>query len=133
MAIRIPDKNPLDLSKRIAIGVAIPFNQPAVFRSTYSTSDQIKSNLINYILTNNNERVFNLGFGSSIRSLLFDNITESTLVNLQSTISAEIEQYFPSIRVQQLTLTPDFDNNSISMVLVYNILNGPSDTIQITL
>ena len=50
MAIRIPNKNPLDLTMRKAIGVSIPFNAPAVFNSTYSTTDQIKSNIINDIL-----------------------------------------------------------------------------------
>jgi len=41
--------NPLDLQKNIAIGVSLPFNKP--FTSTYTTKDQIKSNLINLLLT----------------------------------------------------------------------------------
>ena len=37
--------NPLDLQKNIAIGVSLPFNGPGVFNSTFTTKDQIKSNL----------------------------------------------------------------------------------------
>ena len=37
--------NPLDLQGNIAIGVSLPFNGPVAFNSTYSTADQIKSNL----------------------------------------------------------------------------------------
>jgi hypothetical protein len=133
MAIRIPNKNPLDLSKRVAIGVAIPFNQSAVFRSTYSTTDQIKSNLINYILTNKGERIFNLNFGSSIRQTLFENINEDTLFSLQSNITEDIKLNFPSIKIIQLSLTPDFDKNTINMTLSYSIYNGPADLVQITL
>jgi len=41
--------NPLDLQKNIAIGVSLPFDKP--FTSTYTTKDQIKSNLVNLLLT----------------------------------------------------------------------------------
>ena len=37
--------NQLDLQGNIAIGVSLPFNAPGVFKKTYSTKDQIKSNL----------------------------------------------------------------------------------------
>ena len=49
MAIRIQNKNPLDISKRVAIGVSIPFNSDSVFTSTYTTVDQTKYNIINYL------------------------------------------------------------------------------------
>jgi phage baseplate assembly protein W len=134
MAIRIPNKNPLDLNKNIAIGVAIPFNHPAVFRSTFSTPDQIKSNLINYILTNKGERVFNINFGSSIRAQLFNNINYTTLSNLQTQIQGEIQANFPSITIQQLLINPDIDNNVVNLTMNYTILNSPNmETVQITM
>ena len=46
--------NPLDLQKNIAIGVSLPFNGSGVFKSTYTTKDQIKSNkdnILNSILS----------------------------------------------------------------------------------
>ena len=50
--------NPLDLQKNIAIGVSLPFDGPSgPFNKTYSTADQIKSNLINLLLTNKGERL----------------------------------------------------------------------------
>ena len=66
MAYRIPNKNPIDVGSRVAIGVSIPFNAPQVFTQTYTTQDQVKSNIINFILTNKGERVFNPTFGSNI-------------------------------------------------------------------
>ena len=51
MAYRIPNKNPIDVGSRVAIGVSIPFNSPQIFTQTYTTQEQIKSNIINYILT----------------------------------------------------------------------------------
>ena len=75
MAYRIPNKHPLDINQRVGVGVSIPFNGPAVFNTTYTTSEQIKSNIINYILTNNNERIFNPDFGANLRAQLFENVT----------------------------------------------------------
>ena len=48
MAYVIKNKFPIDLNKRKAIGFSLPFNGPGVFNPTYTTRDQLKSNLINF-------------------------------------------------------------------------------------
>ena len=48
MAFIIPSKFPIDTLPDVAIGVSVPFTGKAVFNQTYITSDQIKSNLINF-------------------------------------------------------------------------------------
>ena len=133
MAIRIPNKNPLDLTMRKAIGVSIPFNAPAVFNSTDSTTDQIKSNIINYILTNKGERVLNPNFGSNIRNLLFENITDNYLLEITQLISAELSTFFPMVNIQQFNITPNYDNNEVSVNIIYSVYNNPSNTISIIL
>jgi phage baseplate assembly protein W len=132
MAIRIPNQNPLDLNNNVAVGVAIPFNQPAVFRPTFTTVDQTKSNIINYILTNKGERIFNLNFGSNIRTQLFNNSTPQTVSNIQQTLQSELEVNFPQVKIQSLTVTPSYDVNTIDITIVYSIYNGEPETIQIT-
>jgi hypothetical protein len=43
--------NPLDLNDNVAVGVVFPFNGHAVFNSSFTTQEQVKSHLINiYIL-----------------------------------------------------------------------------------
>ena len=74
MAQIISNKYPIDSEARKAIGFSLPINGNAVFNPTYQTKDQIKANLINYLLTNRGERVFNPNFGADLRSLLFNNI-----------------------------------------------------------
>ena len=48
MAYKVQRINPLDLQPRKAVGVALPFQGRAVFNSTYTSKDAIKSNLINF-------------------------------------------------------------------------------------
>ena len=67
--------HPLDLpqNEQVAIGVTLPFDGTAVFNPSYATKVQIKSNLLNLILTNPGERFMNPKFGIGIRKFLFEN------------------------------------------------------------
>ena len=62
---------PIDRKPSTAVGVDIPFNSPGVFKSTYLTKDAIRANLINFFLTNQNERYLNPTFGGNLRAFIF--------------------------------------------------------------
>ena len=94
--------NPIDLQPNVAVGISLPFNTSNVFTSTYSTKDQVKYNLINFILTNKGERLFNPNFGSSIKEYLFESITGETEDSMKDTLSAELSTYFPEIIVTSI-------------------------------
>jgi phage baseplate assembly protein W len=132
MAYRIPNKNPIDVEQRVAVGVSIPFNVNDVFSKTYTTTDQIKSNIINYILTDKGERVFNLDFGSSLRRYVFENITPESISLLQQTLGNELRANFPNVQFNQISITPNYDENAINISIVYTIYNGPANQINIT-
>jgi phage baseplate assembly protein W len=133
MAYRIPNKNPIDVGSRVAIGVSLPFNTPQVFTQTYTTQEQIKSNIINYILTDRGERVFNPTFGSNIRASIFENITPNLLQNLQITLQDDLKINFPSINFSKIEITPDYDMNTINIAIYYSVYNNPITEINITL
>jgi hypothetical protein len=65
---------PIDLNNSAAVGISLPFNGPAVFKSNYQTKDSIKYNLINFFLTNPGERLLNPTFGGGIRNFIFEQI-----------------------------------------------------------
>ena len=131
MAIRIQNKNPLDINKRVAVGVSIPFNNNSVFTSTYTTVDQTKYNIINYLLTNNNERVLNPNFGANIRAFLFEDITEPNLRALEMKLQNDIPLYFPNVKITRLNFVPLYDSNTIQLNIDFNIYETPQN-IQIT-
>jgi phage baseplate assembly protein W len=117
--------NPLDLQKNIAIGVSLPFNKP--FNSTYTTKDQIKSNLLNLLLTDIGERIMNPNFGTLLRRFLFEGITNNNIDTLRESISNSIAIYIPEINVLEIIITPNPDYNSLSLSVNYilKISNTP--------
>lgn len=132
MAYQIPNKNPLDVTKRVAIGVSIPFNSPSVFNQTYTTNDQLRSNIINYVLTNSDERVFNPNFGLNLQAKLFDNITPVYISNIENQLVSDLQAYFPMVSIKEIKITPDYDNNSITIFINYSYL-GDTNTINLEL
>jgi phage baseplate assembly protein W len=117
--------NPLDLQKNIAIGVSLPFNRP--FNSTYTTKDQIKSNLINLLLTTRGERIMNPLFGTGLRNFLFEGITENNIENLKQDLNSSIEIFIPGITVSSLDIIPNSDFNTVALYVNYivNISQSP--------
>ena len=137
MAQLIENKFPLDSQKRKAIGFGFPMNADAVFRPTYQTRDQIKANLLNFILTNKGERVFRPNFGGNLRALFFQQIDTVTEEQLISLIQSAITNYFPSVIVKEIKFEKgngQTDRNVIQFVLTYQIQNfGIEDELNIQL
>jgi phage baseplate assembly protein W len=119
--------NPLDLQKNIAIGVSLPFNKP--FTSTYTTKDQIKSNLVNLLLTDIGERVMNPNFGCNLKRYLFENINDVNAEKVKNTVLSSVGYYIPEITITSIAITPNTDYNSvdISVNYVLNISQTPDE------
>jgi phage baseplate assembly protein W len=122
--------DPRDLDKNKAIGVSIPFNGGGVFKSTFSTKDQIKSNLINLLLTYKGERVLNPQFGADLPRLLFEPINNDTLIKIENQIVTSVSTYIPEITITNIEITPDTDENTIYVNVIYQLkLSGTTDNI----
>jgi hypothetical protein len=85
---------PIDTQPGTAVGVDIPFNAPAVFKPNYTTQASIKNNLINFFLTNKNERYLNPTFGGDLRAFIFQQITEGNTEYLKQDIQSQLSLYF---------------------------------------
>ena len=114
--------NPLDLQKNIVIGVSLPFTAPGVFNKTYSTKDQIKSNLINLLLTDKGERIMNPEFGTDLRKSLFDNITDSSIEILKAKIADAINIFIPEVFLENVIIEPDSDYHTLNVTINYRLI-----------
>jgi phage baseplate assembly protein W len=110
--------------------VTLPFNGNAVFNSSFTTQDQVKSNLINVLLTEKGERIYEPTFGVGLRSLLFEqHIKES---ELEDSIKQQIDLYIPEIEVMnvEIELTPE--DHTLYIRLYYQfLLDNTTDSIQL--
>ena len=131
MAIIINNKFVKDLDANQAIGVSIPFSSPSVFNQTFDTATQTKSNIINYLLTNKGERILNPTYGGNLRNLLFEQISEETLVALQSRLESEIGLVFPLVNIKSLIVSSQPKQNLVNVILTYDVLNLENETIEI--
>jgi phage baseplate assembly protein W len=126
--------DPRDLDKNRAIGISIPFNAGGVFNQTYSTKDQIKSNLINLLLTYKGERIENPEFGADLSRLLFEPLTEDLYPRMQNQIISSVNMYIPEITLLDIEITPNIDYNTVSINISYKLnISGQQDNIIIEL
>ena len=134
MARILPNRSPIDYVERKIVGFGFPLNGSAVFNPTYTTHEQTKANLINYLLTNKGERVFNPNFGADLRNLLFENITPPSIDELKFKIQNDINRFFPQVNVVNIKFNNIPDRNVINFNLTYSIENfGITDDITILL
>lgn len=124
---------PIDRKPSTAVGVDIPFNAPAVFMSNYLTQDAIKNNLINFFLTNQNERYLNPNFGGNLRAFIFEQISTNNLEGLKEDIQSQLGLYFPNIIISALDILSSPDTNQITVDFTYSIANtGITDELSLS-
>lgn len=123
MAFNIRKIDPIDLQPRKAVGVSLPFSGKAVFNSTFQTKDAIKTNLINYFLTNRGERYLNPDFGNQLQTLLFDNLTKDKVEQIDALIREDLRIFFPKVQPVEVKTVGDVDSNTVQFSLKYKINN----------
>lgn len=134
MARIINNVFPTPDSGSIALGFSLPISGRAVFNPTYTTKDVIRTNLINWLLTNRGERVFRPNFGADLRALIWEGINDGTTSALEQRITDNISSNFPAIEIKSIKFDNQADQNTINFILDYVIQNmGVEDQINIAL
>ena len=124
MAFNQQQINPLDLNPNVAVGINLPLSGPAVFVSNYTTYDALKTDLINFFLTNPGERPMNPTFGGGLRNFIFSQIEEENINGLKENIEFKLQKYFPQVGINSLEVLQDPDNNTLIVELKYFISNS---------
>ncbi len=120
--------NTLDIDKNKGIGIAVPFNPVNIFTITYTKKEQIKSNLLNFFLTNQGERYFNPNFGANLRALIFNQLVN--VEEIRESLVDRVSLYFPSVEIVDLSVVPDYNKNTLYIKLSYKV-NTEEDSLSI--
>jgi len=124
--------NPLDLNKNVAIGVVFPLMNTGIFQQSFTIKEQVKSNIINVLLTQQGERVNQPNFGAGLKNVLFEvGIDQS---EIESRINEQLQTYVPEVNIDQILVNADVDRHIIFITLVYSfLLDNSQDSIQINI
>ena len=134
MAYIVRNVDILDLKPSTGVGISLPFNGPTGINTTFTTKDAIKSNLLNFILTGKRERIMNPGFGSGIRDVIFQPITENLIDEIENLILGGVETYFPQVQINNLNVQLSPNNLTVTINLNYSIINtNIEDELQINI
>ena len=85
---------PFPGSGSAALGFSFPLSGNAVFNPTFTTKEVIKTNLINWLLTNKGERVMRPNFGANLRDFIGEGITDGTNSAIEERVRENISANF---------------------------------------
>ena len=123
--------NPLDINQDVTIGVRFPLNDINMFKGTQTFKEQVKSNLLNLLLTEQGERVNEPDFGVGLKRLLFEqNINKE---NLEEKINFQIGFYIPEITLMSVSVGSINNENKVYLTISYRFnLDGTTDALTTT-
>jgi phage baseplate assembly protein W len=82
----------------------------------------VKQAIVNLLLTNKGERLFNSQIGSNIPRLLFEQLDFGVAALVQSEIKNVLTDYEPRINIISLEVIPNFDDNGFDVGLEFEII-----------
>ena len=120
MAREVFQYEPLDSEPDVAVGLALPINiVGGKFKSTYTTTDQARTNLKNLLLTIKGERVFQPDFGTNLYNILFEPNTEFLRENIKEEIKSSISKWTPYINLENINVVGQ--ENTVRIRIAYTV------------
>ena len=100
----------LDLDPDVTIGLSLPMKHDDVkgfFPGTTTTLSQTGSNIRNLLLTNKGERIGQPTFGANIMGIIFEQMDDELINQVESNISEAMAEWLPHVTVSKLNVEPD--------------------------
>ena len=123
--------SPLDINKNVTIGVAFPLDEVNIFKGTETVREQVKSNLINLLLTEKGERVNEPNFGVGLKKILFEQ--QLNREELEEKINFQINFYIPEIQLITAEVGEIDDDHRVYLTISYKFkTDGSTDALTTT-
>tara|TARA_B100001996_G_scaffold108695_1_gene82096 strand:+ start:631 stop:1023 length:393 start_codon:yes stop_codon:yes gene_type:complete len=92
----------------------------------------VKQAIVNLLLTNKGEKVFNPEYGSNIRKFLFEPLDYATAAQVKRNIESTISTYEPRVIIEDLRCIPNFNDNGFDVEMTYTLkgVDTPPSNIQ---
>ena len=122
--------DPNDLNKNLSYGVVFPLNEVNMFKGTESIREQLKTNLLNLLLTERGERINRPDYGIGLKKLLFEpRINKEYLTEL---IANKVRTYIPDLLVSNIVFNNPPDDHTLQMFIEFRYrLDNTVDSVQL--
>lgn len=131
MAIELGNKVVIDTVgyNDYAVGISLPIQLGnTYFNQTFTTTEQVKSNIKNLLLTKPGERVMQPEFGSGLHSLLFEFNNTELETNIEDVVTEAIEKWLPYVTIDEILIESTNtlkDLNQVNVSIKFSIGNTP--------
>lgn len=127
--------DPIDLELDTAIGIDLPMigSDGSTLAQTYLTIDAALANAKNLLFTNKGERIMHPDLGCDLRKSIFEFNDGILTTNIDTKIRSQFEFWLPYIFINELTITPSQDENSVFVKLVISLRGDEFNTRSISL
>ncbi len=78
----------------------------------------------NIVFTVPGEKFFDENFGSQISQALFENINDISANIIRSEIKSSLRRYEPRVKVREVNVEPNFDQNEFNVTIIYEIIGA---------
>jgi uncharacterized protein len=121
-----------------AYGITLPIQiGNTAFNQSFTSFEQVKSNIKNVLLTKRLERVMNPDFGSGLQELLFEMNDEILVSDVEEVIRESVQRWLPYVSVDTIDVrsTNELrDLNRLDISISFRVSNNPNlDNVTITL
>lgn len=96
-------------------------------------SRAVKNAILGIVTTRKGARPFDPDFGCNLSDQLFENMTPLVANTMERIIISSIRTYEPRVVQLQVTVTPEYDKNSVIVEIRFSILDNPDTLEQIKL
>ena len=107
----------------MAIGITVPIRRgkSGYFEQSYDALKQVKSNLINLLLTHIGERPFQPQFGCEIHNLVFTQMDDQYETSVKNSIIRAVRKWMPFLEILTVEVVRDEDRNRTLVQLTFRL------------
>ena len=83
----------------------------------------VKQAILNLLLTQKGERLYDAEYGSDLKSHLFEPLDFGTAGSIKDNISKTIDTYEPRVSIETLLVEPNIESNGFDVRLDFQVLS----------
>lgn len=121
------------MGQDIGLGIVLPIERGSTgyFKQSFDVMTQVKSNIVNLLLTKKGERLFNPEFGCDLHNILFENISQETEAQVDAAVKDAINRWLPYVTIKKVQVINDPNKNTVLVQVSFSLRGDISDIVTI--